>query len=268
MSKKILFLLLGFALTGLSFQQPTYRLIKQIPLEAYFLGTDNIGNAYVLSMEHDLNKYRPDGSFYTTQNIKVNGNISSIDVSNVLQVNLFYRNLNKVVILDNLLAFRGEVLFQNLGIVQASASARSFDNGIWVFDQSDLQLKKIDKDLKKITQQSGNVRMFTERGTELNPNFILDNGQRVYVNNALSGILVFDIFAQYIKTIPLKGLDHFQVMNDQLVYYQNGKLQRYNLRTFKTANITMPDTVGVLDARLEKDRLYLLKKNGVTLYAY
>lgn len=267
---KRLFFLTAIPCMGLllAFQQPVYRLIKKIPIEAYFLGTDNIGNAYVLSNAHDLIKYKPDGSFYSTQNIKVNGSISSIDVSNTLQVNLFYRNLNRVVILDNLLAIRGEVNLQELGIVQASTSARSFDNGVWVFDMTDLQLKKIDKDLKRITQQSGNVRMFTEKGSILNPNFILDNGSRVFVNNPSSGILVFDVFAQYLKTIPLKGLDHFQVLNEELIYFADKQLNSYHLTSAHKATIAIPDTTDVLDVRLEKDRLYLLQKNGLTLYAY
>ena len=136
------------AMTAFSFSEPAYRLIKTIETDAEVCATDNIGCVYLLTSSHDLNKYKPDGSFMTTQNIKSNGLISSIDVSNTLQVNLFYRNLNKVVLLDNLLAFRGEIKLQDLGIVQASASARSFDNGIWVFDMNDVQVKKIDKDLK------------------------------------------------------------------------------------------------------------------------
>lgn len=266
--KRLVFFVLPLLFVLVAFQQPVYTLIRHIPVEAYFLGTDNLGNAYVLSNAHDLNKYKPDGSFYSTQNIKVNGNISSIDVSNTLQVNLFYRNLNRVVILDNLLAVRGEVNLQDLGIVQASASARSFDNGIWVFDNTDLQLKKIDKDLKRITQQSGNVRMYAEKGIPVQPNFIIDNGSRVFVNNPAGGILVFDVFAQYLKTIPLTGLDHFQVLNDELIYFENNRLNTYHLATARKDIISLPDSTDVLDARVEKNRLYLLRKNGLTLYAY
>jgi hypothetical protein len=252
----------------LAMQQPEYRMVANIPTTAYYLTTDNLGNAYVMTNSHDLNKYKSDGSYLTTQNFKASGLMTSVDVSNTLQVNLFYKALNKVIILDNVLAFRGEVQLRNLGIIQATACARSFDNGLWVFDASDLLLKKIDKDLKQITEQSANVRLLVEKGTTLAPDFIVDDASRVYVNNPETGILVFDIFAQYIKTIPLKGLNHFQVNGQELIYYKDGKLYSYNLRTSIQTTRELPDTTDVLDARLEKDRLYLLKKNGLTLYAY
>lgn len=252
----------------LAMQQPEFRLITHIPSEAYYLTTDNLGNAYVMTNGHDLNKYKSDGGYLTTQNFKASGLITSVDVSNTLQVNLFYKALNKVIILDNVLAFRGEVQLRNLGIVQATACARSFDNGLWVFDASDVLLKKIDKDLKQVTEQSANVRLLVQKGTTLAPDFIVDDATRVYVNNPETGILVFDVFAQYIKTIPLKGLHHFQVNGHELIYYKNGQLHRYNLRTAIQIPIELPDTTDVLDARLEKERLYLLKKNGLTLYAY
>ncbi|MFA7380890.1 MAG: hypothetical protein WC150_10525 [Bacteroidia bacterium] len=265
-SMRYIWLMLAVLLVA--FQQPGFQKIVEVPCEAYYLTTDNLGNAYVMTTGHDLNKYKPDGSYSTTQNFKANGSITSVDVSNTMQINVFYKPLNKVIILDNVLAFRGELLLRNLGITQATACARSFDNGLWVFDASDLLLKKIDKDLKQVTEQSPNVRLFVEKGKTLAPDFIFDDASRVYVNNPETGILVFDIFAQYIKTIPVKGLHHFQVIGNELIYFRNNHLQRYNLRSSIQTVLQLPDTTDLLDARLEKERLYLLKKNGLTLYAY
>ena len=46
----------------LALQQPEYRLVAHIPAEAYYLTTDNLGNAYVMTNGHDLNKYKADGT--------------------------------------------------------------------------------------------------------------------------------------------------------------------------------------------------------------
>ena len=92
-----------------------------------------------MSPTNQLYKYNYSGKVLATLNYNYNGNISSIDVSNPMEIYVFYKEINRVLLLDNNLAYRGELDLTKLNITQAAAIARSFDNGIWVFDLGDLQ---------------------------------------------------------------------------------------------------------------------------------
>lgn len=240
-------------------------LLSSVKINAKAIATDRLGNAYIISENNELNKYSPDGKFLATQNIKVFGNLHSVDASNPLEIYLFYRDINQLVFLDNQLSRRGDINFNRSGILQASAAGRSFDDGIWVFDLADMQLKKLNKNME-LQHQSGNLSGITD--TLIAPVQIYDNGDRVFVNNPATGIMLFDIYGQYIKTIPVKGIQNFQVQENTISYFKNSRINSYDFKRYTDTSMVIPDTSGIVDARIEKHRFYILKKNELNLYAY
>jgi hypothetical protein len=242
-----------------------FRLLKSISIEAKDIQTDRLGNLYVVTKTNQLYKYDMNGELRSTLNYKYLGNITDIDASNPLEVYVFYKELNEVLFLDNNLAYRGELLLNDYGIAQAAAVARSYDNGVWVFDNGDLQLKRISK-AGELLQQSGNVRQFVSG--MVSPGYIYDNNDRVFVNDSSIGIMVFNVFANYIKTIPIKGCDSFKIIENEIFYNKDGKLFRYNTGTFQESIFQMPDTTYTREISIEKERLYLLKSGSVEIYAY
>lgn len=243
-----------------------FTLQSQIPLNGKDLETDRLGNIYVLNQTNQLYKYSPSGKLLSTLNFNYQGNVGLIDPSNPMEIYLFYRELNKVLFLDNNLAYRGECDLSAFGMGQTSAIARAYDNSIWVFDQSDLQLKKISKD-GKVSQMSGNIRQYTNSDV-ISPGFICDNGSRVFVNDSLNGVLVFDLLCNYIKTIALRGCNRIKVIDENIFYFKDSLVFRYNTTNFKTTSSVLPINGKITDISIEKNRLYLLKEEEVLIYAF
>lgn len=242
-----------------------FSLIATILSKTKTITTDNLGNLYVLTNSNQLNKYGRNGGLTGTLNYNYTGNITQVDASNPLQVFLFYRELNKVVILDNNLAYRGEVNLTKAGVIQAAAIARAYDNSVWVFDVGDLQLKKINQN-SEVEQSSGNVRQFILNNTAIN--YLFDNGDKVFVVDANNGVLLFDVFASYQKTLPLKGVNEVKVLDRFMFYYANQKLNRYNWVTAQENSYVLPDTVGVSRLSVEKERIYIQKQDTVAIYSF
>jgi len=256
-----------FQLPTSDFQPPTsnFHLLKSISIEAKDIETDKLGNLYVITKTNQLYKYTPNGELLGTLNYKYLGNISSIDASNPLEVYVFYKEQNEVLFLDNTLAYRGEIILTDYGIAQPSAVARTFDNGVWIFDQSDLQLKKISKS-GELQQQSGNIKQIVNGN--ISPFFISENGDRVFVNDSTVGIMVFNVFASYIKTIPVKGSTSFKVIDDKIFFNRAGNLFSYDIKNYSENSFGLPDSTGIRDISIERERLYLLKQNSVDIYSY
>jgi hypothetical protein len=187
-----------------------------------------LGNIYVLNESDRLVKYNSSGELLSTLNYNYSGSISSIDVSNPMEIFLFYKELNMVILLDNNLAFRGKINLQDWGITQAACIARSYENGIWVFDAGDLQLKKFNRE-GKLLQSSGNALDFAGND-KFNPSNCYENGSRLLLSDSLNGLYLFDIFAGFIKRIPVQKLRSVQLLESEIIYLQDNILIIYQLQ--------------------------------------
>ena len=89
----------------------------------------------------------------------------------------------------------------------------------------------------------------------------------IYLNNPATGILVFDIYGTYYKTISIKGLTSLQMRELEIYYFQNKKLEDYHTKELWTVHVDMPDT-SVISARVEKERYYLQFRDSVSVYSF
>lgn len=239
-----------------------YSLATEVEVKADYFTSDNLGNAYLIN-GHEIFKYLPNGKLFNRYSNLMLGNITSVDATNPLKLLLFYRDFSKIQFLDNQLSEnRGVISLQDLGLEQSTLACISFDNGFWVYDQISFSLIRFNQAFDK-TQEVRNINQ--NIGYEPQPNFLHESGDWVYLNNPGTGILVFDIFGTYFKTIPIKGLTDFQIAGENLLYFKEGKLLSYNLKTLQEAEVQIPyDEIKML--RVEKEKLMILTKENLKIY--
>jgi len=243
-------------------KQLPFSLNAQISGDAGFFTTDHMGNVYVVE-NHQIKKYGISGNLQESFSNKNHGVISAIDASNPLRVLVYYRDFGQVIFLDDELSLIGSVIsLVDLGLDQATLICSSWDDGLWLYDSQDFQLKRLDKNLK-ISHSSGNINQIVDE--EMSPAFMLGYNNFVYINNPVSGIMVFDQFGTYFKTIPIKGLNRFQINGDQIFFEELGKLKSYNLMSFQENSIDLPVEPGNFKGlRFEKElRLLVIQKENV-----
>ena len=100
---------------------------------------DNLGNEYYLS-DYQLLKNK-DLLFSDSST----GFISKVDLYNPLKIKIWFLDFNTLVVLDNFLNEITRINFNeinSLGEIYNISSAN--DNSIWVFDQTEMKIKKID----------------------------------------------------------------------------------------------------------------------------
>src|ERR1051326_6620952 len=250
--KKLLFIV--FIFLGFIPQDSNYILIKSISASSKNFATDNLENIYIIK-GNSLDKYDSEGNFLKTYSNKNFGNISSVDVTNPLKVLVFYESFQQVVILDNMLAPSAEPLsLESLGYNQTSLVCSSHNDGMWIYSKQNFELVRFDQNLQETVKTENIIRQIM---AEVKPIYLLEQNNKLFLNDSTKGIFVFDIYGAYNKTIPIKGLTHFQISNDELIYFKNGKLKSYNMKTISEGEINLP-TTEILDARTEKEKLYLL----------
>ena len=239
------------------------KLVSEFTVNAKFVQADDMGNLYIVSPTNQLYKYNYSGKVLATLNYNYNGNISSLDVSNPMEIYVFYKEINRVLLLDNNLAYRGELDLTKLNITQAAAIARSFDNGIWVFDLGDLQLKKISKD-GILSQSSGNIKQFTQ--TDFIPNLLSDNTNQIMLCND-SICLLFDVFTAYIKTVKFKNSQNFQFGNNQIFETNQSQINSIDLKMgIRNIVYIFPDFQKPFWTYINKENVILFTKNIISVY--
>ncbi len=261
---KYLSLFLLFFTWQLQAQTPSsYTLVSSIETDASLAATDKFGNCYLASA-NKLLKYTPDGKLlYPYEEFRY-GNIGSIDVTNPLKIVVFFPGVMKAVVLDRFLAPLVTYDFLQLGYPAVTAVCSSTDGRIWFYDMATLKLKKIDETgfILRESQSLNNVL-----STIPLPNFLQEYNNMVFMNDSTQGILVFDFFGSYQKTIPIQGLKKFQLHEQNIIYANEQKLMAYNTQSLSTAALTLPED-NFLQAAINKNILLILKNGKALFYSF
>ncbi|HNQ61337.1 MAG TPA: hypothetical protein PKJ62_03015 [Bacteroidia bacterium] len=258
-------ILIFISLFCVAFHEGDYTLIIGLPFNgARSLSTDNLGNAYVI-FGNQLLQFNSAGEPKANYSESSLGELRSVDATNPLKLMLFYPDFSRLTLLNAQLAVQSTIHLRQLGIQQAVVVCNSMYGGYWIFDRQDFQLKKIDLNLQ-VVYQSGDLLSLT--GSNVNPNFLVENNGFVYMNDPTNGIFVFDRYGTYFKTIPIKIETGFQVIENELLYIQEEKLFAIHLKTLIEREILLPSHGKLKYARIENQQLYLLTNDSLTFYSF
>lgn len=259
--KKLLYIFL-FVFSSASAQEK-FKLIATINVEADFFTTDNQSNIYTVKAA-ELAKYDKTGKLLYKYSNKNLGNIDFVDASNMLRLLVFYKSFSQVVFLDNTLSLNAEpVSLDKIDFQQAQLVCSSHNNGMWLYNAQNLELVCIDQTLEKI-KETGNLSLLLN--VNLQPNSLLEYNNKVYLNNPSSGILIFDIYGTYYKTIPIKNVKYFQPIGDLVYFSSDNKVKAYNTKTTDETQFEIPLS-EFKNFRVEMGVLSLQDAKTISIYS-
>jgi len=255
--------LLLFPISILS-QTREYKLVKTLPINATYLSSEKLGNCYVVNEKNEVLKISPKGEILYNYNNNSLGRISFVGTSNPLKILVYYPDYSTIVTLDNTLSQTGRINLFELGSNNVSAACVALDNNIWIYDEVLFKLRKFDDQFNIVAESEDlNVQL----GIPVHAHYLYEKDNYLYLNDPDTGIFVFDAYGTYYKTIPLKGLHNFQKVQEQLIFFKDGKLFSHHLLTFATEGIALPEGEAI-NAVIEKDRLFIQRKNQLDVYSY
>ena len=248
-------ILLVALITGLTFE-------RELKVEADTFYTDQLDNIYLVKGQN-IHKISSGGTINYEFNSKRYGDITTIDVTRPLKPMLFYSDLSQIIILDNTLSVQGapiDLFSKDVG--QITAACVSVDDHFWLFNLNNFELLRTDRSFKTVVK-SGNLTQVV--GKNVMPNFMVEVDNWLYVNDPQKGIFIFDIYGTYARTIPVKGLNFFQVISGKIYYVNNGELHVYDTKSFTEEKIDLP-VKEFDDLRVNSRRLYVLEDKLLQVY--
>ncbi|MFT5164851.1 MAG: hypothetical protein ACI8P3_000074 [Saprospiraceae bacterium] len=242
----------------------SYPPLFSIAVQSKYFTTDKLNQLYIVTKSNEVIKYDANGKEVFKYNNNFLEGLSNIDATNPFNILLYYSDFLSVTTLDRTMSKTGEFNLSNLGLIRVNAIGSSNDNNIWLYDEVAFKLKKINR--------SGSVfRESIDLSLQLNysprPNFLIERENSVYLNDPDFGILVFNIFGQYESVLRLKGIDHFQVFDNQIIYKKGKEVFSYHLQTFHQKELSLPvELKKEEEVFIQKDRLFVRKADKVEVY--
>ena len=233
--------------------------------EGQMIAADKLGNLWVAGANR-LYKFSPGQNTPLPYQEYRYGRIGMIDVSNPLKPLIYFPDFMTVVVLDKFLSPLVSYSFFELGYQNVTAVCNSTDGRFWFYDNIRFMLKKIDE-TGKIIRESPPLNQILK--TSVQPTFIQEKDNQVLLNDPEQGILVFDVFGGYAKTLPLKNLQRFQLQGTKVYYCKQDKLCSYDPSTLEQKCMDLPGgTENILDAAVTQDRLFVLRKGYILSYLF
>ncbi|WP_018630435.1 hypothetical protein [Niabella aurantiaca] len=267
MSLRSFILLCVLGLPVMANGQLTTEKLKTIPGSYTSVAVDNLESIYLLSTNNQLKKLDEKGdSVAVYNNVKKLGTASMLDVSNPLRVLLYYRNFATLVMLDRLLTPVNIIDLRQQQIFNANAVGLSYDGKIWLYDNMEGVLKKID-DKGNILSKTPDFRQLFNAPPA--PQQIIDRNKLIYLYDTARGIYTFDYYGAYKGKIAITNWQNLRITDKYIYGNDAGRFYRYTLNSLKFEEWPIPE--GLKNKRqyiFEDGLLYVLDREGLSVYTY
>ncbi len=235
-----------------------------IPLKTKFITIDKLQQLYAVTPSNEVIKYAPDGTERYRFSNNILGELTHIDATDPFNLLFFYADYQTIVTLDRTLNRTAMLNLLDIDALQVRAVGMSNDGNIWLYDPVRFRLKKVDRS-GKVLAESQNLSLLLPQTPQ--PAQLVARDNWVYLNDPAQGILLFNNFGQFQKVMDIKGIERFQVVQNQLVFQRDGKLLAYDQRAFQTSSIPLPEGITVEEQLVwQKQRLYIRKADRIDVY--
>jgi hypothetical protein len=242
----------------------SFRLVRTLRGDIVDVAVDHLDNIYLISSTGQIKKLNASGDSLAVYNqVRNSGQPHTIDVSNPLKILLFYKDFSTVVVLDRFLSVRGTLELRKFNILQPGAVGLSYDNNIWVFDEYDSRLKKIDEQGNSLMETTDLRNVFPEA---IAPQKIVNRNGFVYLADTALGIFAFDNYGAFKRKIPVSRWSHFEILKDEVVTVGNGIVSFYNPANLRQADYRFSSFHPYHHSFLGNGRLLTLSKDSLQVY--
>jgi len=243
------------------------------------ISTDDNGNL-LIAAKSNLTKLDMDGNYLSHYFPLFQGKISCIDAKDPRRILLYYRQYSYVQFLNQELANAASlsiysinsrpepVDLNNINLAYTTLVCLDDNNeSYWIYDANSTDIVLIDKDNQIDFKADALDQLMDE---DPNPNFMIMENGRLFINNPSTGVYIFDENGSFVKILPLMGLRKIQVVKDMLFYTTNSSLAAHNLVTGEESYSPLPLFIfydWAIGQFSKPMRINFLTQDGVKIYS-
>jgi hypothetical protein len=243
-------------------QDSSFVFSKTIPGSFSYFNTDNLDNIYLVNSGNQLKKLNSRGdSAGIFNDVRKYGKLFSIDATNPLKLLLYYQNFSTIVVLDRFLNIRNVINLRKQNIFNVKTIAASYDNNIWIFDEGDAKLKKID-DNGEVLLETVDLRAVLD--TVPSPTSINDQEGFVHLYDPNRGFYIFDNYGALKSKTPFLHWKNAEVVGKTLYGFSDTSLYQYLPGSLNLKEFPLPSGFSdAIQVKAGNGKVYVLHKDGL-----
>ena len=234
------------------------------PIAAFTV--NNLGELYIINTNNQLKKLNDRGDSVGVFNqVTKYGKLSYVDAQNPWKTILFYENFSTIVLLDKYLNVLTNINLRKQNIFGVRTIAASYDNNIWVFDEQENKLKKID-DAGKVLMETVDFRLLFD--SVPSPVRILDSDGFVYLYDPKKGVYIFDYYGSFKNKLPFLNWKDITVIEKNLYGFDETNLYSYGIGSLNLKQYPLlPAFKNYTSLKVAANKIFLLKDHHLTVYS-
>ena len=225
---------------------------------------DRYGMFYFADEDGSIYKYDTLGIMQITYSPSRKADVTLLEAWRNVNIFVFYRNLQEFVLLDRFLSPTPNTRIESLEVGFARLATFSYDNNIWLIDETDFSLKKYSISRNK-TELVTNLDLLLDAAL-YDMNFMREYQNLVFVNDKNSGVLIFDNMGNYKTKIPAKGLSYVGFYNDEIYFQEADSIKFINIYNYSERKESLPESNNLQYLLYSKSYLYLFKESSIEIY--
>lgn len=247
-------------------QNSPFKFQKTINYLIVSFAVNNLGELYIINTNNQLKKLNEKGDSVGVFNqVTKYGKLSYVDAQNPWKTILFYENFSTIVLLDKYLNVLTNINLRKQNIFGVRTVASSYDNNIWLFDEQENKLKKID-DAGKVLTETVDFRLLFD--SVPSPVQIVDRDGFVYLYDPKKGIYVFDYYGSFKNKLPFLNWKNIAVIEKSLYGFDENNLYSYSLGSLNMKQYPLPASFkNYSSLKVGTNKIYFLKNNSLQVYS-
>ena len=233
------------------------------PISSFAVG--KLGELYIINTDNQLKKLDEKGDSVGVFNqVTKYGKLSYVEAQNPWKTLLYYKNFSNIVLLDKYLNVINSINLRDKNILRAEAITISYDNHIWVYDELENKLKKIDDSGNILSETVDFRQLFEEAPT---PKRIIDHDGFVYLYDPLGGLYIFDYYGSLKRKLPFPGWSDFAVIGKSIYGFDAQKIYKYTAPMPELEEFPLPEKLqNSTSIKINNHKLYSLKDGRLEVY--
>jgi hypothetical protein len=243
-----------------------FRFLKKIEYPISSFTVDNLGELYIINIDNQLKKYNEKGDSVGVFNqVTKYGKLSYVEAKNPWKAILFYQDYLTIVLLDKYLNVLTNINLRNQDIFRVKAVTTSYDNNIWLFDEQDNKLKKIDDSGNRLFETVDFRLLFDSVPT---PQKIIDYDGFVYLYDPEKGLYTFDYYGSFKNRLSFLHWTDIEIIDKQIYGFDKDHLYRYNPPLPDVKKYSLSASLQNNNSiKVSNHRIYILKNQQLEIYA-
>ena len=247
-------------------QADTFKLINTLSFPITSFTVDNLGELYIINSSNQLKKLDEKGDSVGVFNqVTKYGKLSYVEAQNPWKTILFYQNFSTIVLLDKYLNVLTSINLRKQNIFRVKAVTTSYDNNIWLFDEQDNTLKKID-DAGKLLLQTVDFRLLFD--SVPSPVQIIDRDGFVYLYDPEKGLYVFDYYGSFKNKLSFLHWKDFTVIEKNIYGFDEKYFYSYKIGSLDLKQYALPESFkNYTSVKVGNNKIYLLKNDYLQFFS-